>query len=58
MKDPYYVWMGINIYDSRVGAIYFELFPDCPITSENFKCLCTGEKGMGKNGFKLWYKGC
>lgn len=43
----------------RAGRIEIRLFTkECPKTAENFKCLCTGEKGKGKgSGKPLHFKG-
>jgi peptidylprolyl isomerase len=39
------------------GKITFELFNDIvPKTAENFRALCTGEKGVGKSGKPLHFK--
>jgi hypothetical protein len=52
------VFFDIKIDDSPVGRIVMELFQDSvPKTAENFRALCTGEKGQGKSGKPLHYKG-
>ncbi len=49
--------MDIEVDGRDIGRITFKLFPDVPKTVENFKRLCTGEKGVGVSGKPLHYKG-
>jgi len=52
------VFFDIKIGDTNAGRIVFELFADVvPDTAENFRALCTGEKGKGRSGKSLHYKG-
>merc|ERR1719233_1434826 len=54
---PTRVFFDMTIGGSMAGRIEIELFDDVPKTAENFRCLCTGEKGIGKSGKPLHYKG-
>ncbi|KAL8116102.1 peptidyl-prolyl cis-trans isomerase 2-like [Apium graveolens] len=57
MANPI-VFFDITIDGEPTGRIEMELYADeCPITAENFRALCTGEKGMGSSGKPLHYKG-
>merc|ERR1719375_2156142 len=52
------VFFDMTIGEEAAGRIEIELFAKvCPKTAENFRCLCTGEKGTGKSGKPLHYKG-
>jgi len=55
-KGELQTWEPMSL---RAGRIVVELRDDVPKTADNFKCLCTGEKGNGKSSGKpLHYKGC
>jgi len=51
------VFFDFEIEGKKEGRVEFELFADCPKTSENFRALCTGEMGKGKKDRPLHYKG-
>ncbi|CAH1371438.1 unnamed protein product [Tenebrio molitor] len=51
------VFFDIKFGAAKAGRVIIELFKDkVPKTVENFRALCTGEKGIGKNGKLLHYK--
>ncbi|MBN3295468.1 peptidyl-prolyl cis-trans isomerase D [Amia ocellicauda] len=54
------VFLDVDIGGERVGRIVLELFADVvPKTAENFRALCTGEKGVGAaTGKPLHFRGC
>ncbi|KAJ4887045.1 hypothetical protein Rs2_26793 [Raphanus sativus] len=52
------VFFDMTVGGKPAGRIVMELFADTtPRTAENFRALCTGEKGIGKFGKPLHYKG-
>ena len=52
------VFFDVTMNDKPAGRIVMELFADTvPKTAENFRALCTGEKGLGKSGKPLHFKG-
>jgi peptidylprolyl isomerase len=52
------VFFDVSIGGAPAGRIIFSLFSDkVPRTAENFRALCTGEKGVGKSGKPLHFKG-
>ena len=58
MSNPK-VFFDITVGGKASGRIVMELFADVvPKTAENFRSLCTGEKGIGKSGKPLHFKGC
>ena len=53
MKNPS-VFFDMEIGGEAAGRVTFELFADVvPKTAENFRALCTGEKGMGYKASKF-----
>ncbi|KAG6430260.1 hypothetical protein SASPL_108323 [Salvia splendens] len=57
MKNPK-VFFDILIGRAKAGRVVMELLADTtPKTAENFRALCTGEKGIGSSGKPLHFKG-
>lgn len=57
-ENPH-VFFQIEQGDKDLGRIIMQLYIDItPKTAENFRALCTGEKGTGTKDKPLHYKGC
>ncbi|KAF8606975.1 peptidyl-prolyl cis-trans isomerase [Ceratobasidium sp. AG-I] len=51
-------FFDVTIGGAPAGRIVFKLYDDVvPKTAENFRALCTGEKGVGSQGKPLHYQG-
>lgn len=52
------VYFDIELGGEPIGRIVMNLFADSvPRTAENFRALCTGEKGVSRKGNRLHFKG-
>jgi len=57
--DNPHVFFDVKQGEEALGRIVMQLYMDVtPKTAENFRALCTGEKGTGVAGKPLHYKGC
>jgi len=50
------VFFDVTIGGQSAGRVVIDLTANTPITSENFRALCTGEKGQGTQGKPLHFK--
>ena len=50
-EEPFHVFLDIQVDGEKAGRMVVNLRADvCPMACENFRLLCTGEKGHGYKG--------
>ena len=50
-------FLDFNVDGQSIGRVVVKLYQDkTPLASENFRCLCTGEKGRGRSMKDLCYR--
>ena len=47
------MFLDVTIGELEAGRIEIDLFNETPKTSENFRALCCGDKGLGQTSKKL-----
>lgn len=53
------IYMDITLDGHLIGRMTIELRYDvAPLACENFRVLCTGERGKDRDGKRMHYKGC
>jgi cyclophilin family peptidyl-prolyl cis-trans isomerase len=57
LRPPATVFFDIALEDTDCGRVVMEMFPEAPLTCENFRCLCTGERGIGNSKKPLHFEG-
>jgi peptidylprolyl isomerase len=56
--DNPHVFFDVKQGEEDLGRVVMQLYKDItPTTAENFRLLCTGDKGVGKEGKSLHFKG-
>jgi len=56
-KNETRVFFEVSVGGQSIGKCIIKLYTDkAPKTAENFRALCTGEKGRMRNGKKLHFK--
>ena len=58
LRKPATLYFELAHGSAPAGRLVMKMFKEAPLTCENFRCLCTGERGLGNSGKPLHYKGC